>query len=390
MIAFTGAGLLNFVLHSDPDSESVVLRVSFAPYDFKLSSGDPDATYTRPPSCQAFSSNVVHPSCPILPFLGNLSQIISTLDAMPLGQEFQFNLAFDSSLFQGGSDVPTMVPPVPPVPPSAELFSATEASDIFGFLDTFSSWEFDLGLSGNNGETFGGSHVPMQVEDDMMHPPQLVQAPAHVLTQASDILNAYPPSNSTPNPSIRPSSSSSSTLTDAQPSVSTRSQSRSHPYQRPEQSRASRSPSMSSTSTAQTGTAPPVSPEGSNSQGQRVGTGGKPLLTDPQKRMNHILSEQKRRNAIREGYAQLTTLLAPAGAPPGTGMPTRGRPKGSGRSNGNKDGGKDGKEGPVKAAGKSGVLLRAVEYIKWLEEGRAALRDEVMRVEAAAGLLVNA
>lgn len=71
-------------------------------------------------------------------------------------------------------------------------------------------------------------------------------------------------------------------------------------------------------------------------------------------------------------------------------MPTRGRPKGSGRSNGNKDGGKDGKEGPVKAAGKSGVLLRAVEYIKWLEEGRAALRDEVMRVEAAAGLLVNA
>lgn len=56
----------------------------------------------------------------------------------------------------------------------------------------------------------------------------------------------------------------------------------------------------------------------------------KPILSTPQKRLNHIMSEQKRRNAIRDGYVQLTALLAPAGAPPGTGMPTRGRPKGSG------------------------------------------------------------
>ena len=90
------------------------------------------------------------------------------------------------------------------------------------------------------------------------------------------------------------------------------------------------------------------------------------------------MSEQKRRNAIRDGYAQLTTLLAPAGAPPGTGMPTRGRPKGSGAK---------GKGRPT--AGKSGVLLRAVEYCKWLEEGRAALSEEVKRVEAAAGLRVD-
>lgn len=86
------------------------------------------------------------------------------------------------------------------------------------------------------------------------------------------------------------------------------------------------------------------------------------------------MSEQKRRNAIREGYAQLTTLLAPAGAPPGTGMPTRGRPKGSGsRSKGN-------------TKGKSGVLFRAVEYCHWLEDGIEALRAEVLRVEAAAGI----
>lgn len=87
------------------------------------------------------------------------------------------------------------------------------------------------------------------------------------------------------------------------------------------------------------------------------------------------MSEQKRRNAIREGYAQLTTLLAPAGAPPGTGMPTRGRPKGSGSR---------GKGRP--GQGKSGVLLRAVEYCRWLEEGRDALTEEVRRVEAAAGI----
>ncbi|KAH9849282.1 hypothetical protein C2E23DRAFT_840623 [Lenzites betulinus] len=85
------------------------------------------------------------------------------------------------------------------------------------------------------------------------------------------------------------------------------------------------------------------------------------------------MSEQKRRNAIRDGYLQLTTLLAPAGAPPGSGMPTRGRPKGSGgRGRGTK--------------GKSGILFRAREYIRWLEEGRAALLEEVAKAEAAAGI----
>jgi hypothetical protein len=84
------------------------------------------------------------------------------------------------------------------------------------------------------------------------------------------------------------------------------------------------------------------------------------------------MSEQKRRNAIRDGYAQLTALLAPKGAPPGTGMPTRGRPKGSGARN----------KGHTK--GKSGVLFRAVEYIHWMNEGLDALREEVARVEALA------
>jgi len=86
------------------------------------------------------------------------------------------------------------------------------------------------------------------------------------------------------------------------------------------------------------------------------------------------MSEQKRRNAIRDGYVQLTTLLAPAGAPPGTGMPTRGRPKGSGN------------RGKGRCQGKSGILFRAVEYCRWMEENVQALEREVLRLEAAAGI----
>jgi len=86
------------------------------------------------------------------------------------------------------------------------------------------------------------------------------------------------------------------------------------------------------------------------------------------------MSEQKRRNAIRDGYAQLIELLAPAGSPNRIGMPTRGRPKGSGL------------RGKGQTKGKSGVLFRAVEYCRWLEEGRDALHDEVLRMEAAAGI----
>ena len=86
------------------------------------------------------------------------------------------------------------------------------------------------------------------------------------------------------------------------------------------------------------------------------------------------MSEQKRRNAIRDGYAQLIALLAPADGAPGIGMPTRGRPKGSGS------------RGKGRSKGKSGVLFRAVEYCQWLEEGRAALEEEVRRTEQAAGI----
>lgn len=96
------------------------------------------------------------------------------------------------------------------------------------------------------------------------------------------------------------------------------------------------------------------------------------------------MSEQKRRNAIRDGYAQLIALLSdgnPEGAGTGLVMPTRGRPKGSGTK------GKQGKGSEGESAkGKSGVLFRAVEYCHWLEEGRNALKEEVEKLEAAAGI----
>ncbi|KAJ3789965.1 hypothetical protein GGU10DRAFT_9879 [Lentinula aff. detonsa] len=112
----------------------------------------------------------------------------------------------------------------------------------------------------------------------------------------------------------------------------------------------------------------------------------KPLLSTPQKRLNHIMSEQKRRNAIRDGYAQLIALLAgPEGSHSALVMPTRGRPKGSGVKG--KQAAKNGNELIEGAKGKSGVLFSAVEYCHWLEEGRDALKAEVERLEAAAGIL---
>ncbi|KAI5118805.1 hypothetical protein M0805_005147 [Coniferiporia weirii] len=236
---------------------------------------------------------------------------------------------------------PALIPEPPMVPPSSELFSASETSDIFGFLDNFSDWDFD-------GSAFSG------LRQQNAAPPMYEAYPL-----------AYP--EVTPNSANRPTTGSSSS-TGAETSV------RSHPYPRQHQRRSPSPRARSPSSPNQPAQGSPADTSSSGPGPART----KPLLSDPQKRMNHIMSEQKRRNAIREGYAQLTTLLAPAGAPPGSGMPTRGRPKGSGTK---------GKGRP--GAGKSGVLLRAVEYCRWLEEGRDALLDEVRRVEAAAGVRVE-
>ena len=98
----------------------------------------------------------------------------------------------------------------------------------------------------------------------------------------------------------------------------------------------------------------------------------KPLLSAPQKRMNHVKSEKRRRDTIRDGYLTLTKILSPSG--PGAeqiAIPRRGRPKGSGRSGSGKKSGK----------GKSGVLFRAVEYIRFMEQACESLERECERLE---------
>lgn len=222
-------------------------------------------------------------------------------------------------------------PPPIPVPSSADLFSPSETTDLLGFLDNF-NWDFE------SDPAFA----------DMTHPPHTPQGSVH----AGNFRETAPPM---PDPPARISAeqpdmhqlgafnarhSSSSSATSSSPST--------------EDSRGAKR-KRASASSCQTGRA-------------------KTLLSTPQKRLNHIMSEQKRRNAIRDGYAQLIALLAPAGTQ-ALNMPTRGRPKGSGGS------------GKGQSKGKSGVLFRAVEYCRWLEEGRDALRDEVLRLEAASGIV---
>jgi hypothetical protein len=103
------------------------------------------------------------------------------------------------------------------------------------------------------------------------------------------------------------------------------------------------------------------------------------------------MSEQKRRNAIREGYETLAMLLSPGdvslklvtlASPQGkaqaaamasefgyTGRP--GRARGSGKNGKAKKMGK----------GKSGMLFRAVEFCKFLQHDVDTLRAEVARLE---------
>ncbi|KAG1749774.1 uncharacterized protein EDB91DRAFT_1109608 [Suillus paluster] len=203
-------------------------------------------------------------------------------------------------------------PPLLPIPSSADLFSPSETTDLLGFLDNF-NWDFDV--------------------DPILAAPYIPQNTRN-LDHSGDIASPVLSEQQMPS-DTRPSSSSSATS--------------SQPDSRGTKRKRASAPSC------QTGRA-------------------KVLLSTPQKRLNHIMSEQKRRNAIREGYAQLISLLAPAGAQ-AIDMPTRGRPKGSGS------------RGKGQSKGKSGVLFRAVEYCRWLQEGRDALRDEVLRLEAAAGIV---
>ncbi|KZO92785.1 hypothetical protein CALVIDRAFT_567084 [Calocera viscosa TUFC12733] len=105
----------------------------------------------------------------------------------------------------------------------------------------------------------------------------------------------------------------------------------------------------------------------------------RPLLSNTQKRENHILSEQKRRNQIRQSYALLSLLLEGPEAGPGSNQALKGT---SGMTRemifGGQVKGKKGRaRGGGKKQGKAGTLFRAVEYAKWLREGNDQLARDV-------------
>ena len=115
-------------------------------------------------------------------------------------------------------------------------------------------------------------------------------------------------------------------------------------------------------------------------------------MTDGQKRSNHIVSEQRRREAIRTDFKDLVGLLQAvrlrpvcrwltrSQADPNSGVtlddPTKVGKRG-GRGRGRRaDAGAN--------ASKAIVLQQASRYISWLDRGNDALEAEVLRVEAAA------
>ncbi|KZV84313.1 hypothetical protein EXIGLDRAFT_579150, partial [Exidia glandulosa HHB12029] len=220
-----------------------------------------------------------------------------------------FDFSFDASL-------QPLLPDSLQVPPSADLFSPTETTTLLGFLDNFA---FDFPVL-DDPFAVSGSHTPQQ---DAFAP-------------------SYPTADDTANPMQ---------------------------LQAPVEQQQLPIPSSSATETpgsSSSASPPPASAVSKSS----AAAASKKQLTTPQKRLNHIMSEQKRRNAIRDGYATLTQMLAPAGTTITNALPRRGRPRGSGA------------RGKGRGKGKSGVLFRAVEYIAWLQENCDALEQEIARVES--------
>ncbi|QRV72681.1 helix loop helix DNA-binding domain protein [Ceratobasidium sp. AG-Ba] len=233
---------------------------------------------------------------------------------------------------------------------SSTLLSSAEESNIFNYLDAF-DWELD--------ESVGAGMPPFDPSLPAAGPPMPVQH-MDVDPYFADGKFLQRPAQMHPFNAPHPQHQSSPLLPP--------------PVPQPSQLQSTRASSLSA-------------PESSSSSGRTP----KPLLTQPQKRLNHIMSEQKRRNAIREGYETLAMLLSPGdvsvklvmlASPEGkvqaaamasefgyTGRP--GRARGSGKNGKAKKMGK----------GKSGMLFRAVEFCKFLQQDVDALRAEVDRLE---------
>lgn len=332
--------------------------------------------------------------------------------------------------------VDQLLPHVPPESSAtADLFSATEHTNLLGFLDQF-EWQFDpllpTGLPSFNAPTSGNSdtaarHPSSQSQSvssrggpHSSSPPLVMTGGSvqhHTSTQSSPMRsnnpqisgsvymaappgsNSYPPPSTTapfqsvthihshrqtsythalpPQPKLEPTDDGNPNLPDDQQQQSLLGGSADLPNDDPSNIRLVIPGSESTGETSSIGV-------GSGGGGGNLAGGRpqKPVLTTPEKRVRHILSEQRRRNTIRDGYTQLTTMLAPhpsAVARPAPVKPPRGGPGGRPK----------GARGRTRGKGKSGVLFKAVEYIRWLQESVEDLTAEVVKLEAATGSLVS-
>ena len=259
-----------------------------------------------------------------------------------------------TNVTSGGLSLPDFFGPPPPTDSGNTLWTGDEQADIFGFLNQFEApWEFNPVLPGDmpaypgdqtmtyDGDAFDPRSGTHDGPDGNRHSLRDILASSSNTSIPSSSSTVVPPRSSSGTPSrLNPSrTSSGGTIRDK-------------PLKRSESSDSQ--------------SARPVSESSNNPL--------KAPLSAPQKRLNHVKSEKRRRDTIRDGYLTLTKLLSPPNSQHlAIPVPRRGRPKGSGRA-ANASGKKEGK-------GKSGVLFRAVEYVRFLEENVRGLEEELRLLE---------
>ncbi|KAG8921169.1 hypothetical protein FRC01_000380 [Tulasnella sp. 417] len=238
---------------------------------------------------------------------------------------------FGSAASHGGGDLhggggPPRSGGIPPL-----LLISAEETSLLVFLDKFSGYGFEFGpVKGmpeypkHLGPPAGGIEIASgQGGTNASHYRGLGLEPPPPSSSSIPVQRASSPAEVDPSP--RPSKRRKSSVTD---------------------------------SSSKDADAPPPTPSASSSKAAR-----KTLLTEPQKRWNHIQSEQRRRTVIKENRDQGELQHARNAR--------RGRQE-------------EVKAKSLRGKGKMGALFRAAEFIAYLEEGVGALSLEVEWLEAAA------
>ncbi|KAF8326400.1 uncharacterized protein EI90DRAFT_1952734 [Cantharellus anzutake] len=227
-----------------------------------------------------------------------------------------------------------------------DLFSASEQDNLFGFLDKF-EWQFDPLLpsgipSLNTGQLSGADSsqslrsAPLTSQNDnalsnvhagatprahspanSLHPPRAqLSSPVYASRQSysNPALVHFSPSNPHPSSNVPPIPDNS--YSDPLGSRDEQTPLAALPLkQETQESGVNLAHDGLEAGQQGVGLLPSL-----DSGGERVnstpahsanGRPQKPVLSTPEKRVRHILSEQRRRNTIRDGYAALTNMLVP-------------------------------------------------------------------------------